>query len=100
VTSWLGNTPSIALKHYLMMRDPDFEKALEGSLEKTMQKTTQPAHAKDGMARHASQAKNDLDQAANEKAPEKRGFASGCDEMPSRSDSDGMSKNYPTRIRT
>ena len=27
VTAWLGNTPSIALRHYLLTTDEDFEKA-------------------------------------------------------------------------
>jgi len=31
VTSWLGNTPRIALKHYLQVTDADFEKAAEVS---------------------------------------------------------------------
>ncbi len=30
VTAWLGNTPSIALKHYLITTDEDFERAARG----------------------------------------------------------------------
>ena len=30
VTAWLGNTPRIALKHYLQVTDADFEKAIKG----------------------------------------------------------------------
>jgi len=30
VTAWLGNTPKIALGHYLQTLDRDFEKALRG----------------------------------------------------------------------
>ncbi|MBM3981169.1 MAG: hypothetical protein FJ304_12950 [Planctomycetes bacterium] len=33
VTSWLGNTPAIALKHYLQVLDSDFEKAAKGGAE-------------------------------------------------------------------
>ena len=29
VTAWLGNTPKIALKHYLMTTDADFQKAAQ-----------------------------------------------------------------------
>ena len=29
VTSWLGNTPTVALKHYLQVLDTDFEKAIQ-----------------------------------------------------------------------
>jgi hypothetical protein len=32
VTAWLGNTPAIAMQHYLQVRDSDFEKAIEGTL--------------------------------------------------------------------
>ena len=30
VTSWLGNTPSIAMRHYLMTTDEHFEAAVKG----------------------------------------------------------------------
>ncbi|MBX9585241.1 MAG: hypothetical protein K2X87_33460 [Gemmataceae bacterium] len=30
VCSWLGNTPAVALRHYLQVRDEDFERALRG----------------------------------------------------------------------
>ncbi len=33
VTAWLGNTPRIALKHYLTVTDADFEQATKGSAE-------------------------------------------------------------------
>ena len=33
VTSWLGNTPRIALKHYLQVTDTDFEKASQSGAE-------------------------------------------------------------------
>ena len=33
VTSWLGNTPRIALKHYLQVVDADFERAAKGGAE-------------------------------------------------------------------
>ena len=31
VTSWLGNTPTVALNHYLQVLDTDFEKAIQGA---------------------------------------------------------------------
>lgn len=31
VTAWLGNTPRIALKHYLQVTDADFEREAEPS---------------------------------------------------------------------
>ena len=33
VTAWLGNTPRIALKHYLQVIDADFERAAQASTE-------------------------------------------------------------------
>ena len=33
VTAWLGNTPNVALKHYLQTLDADFQKALAGGAE-------------------------------------------------------------------
>jgi hypothetical protein len=33
VTAWIGNTPSIALGHYLQTLDSDFEKALRRGAE-------------------------------------------------------------------
>ena len=30
VTSWLGNTPSVALRHYLMTTEKHFEAAVKG----------------------------------------------------------------------
>jgi integrase len=52
VTSWLGNTPRIALKHYLQVTDADFDRAAEvtdvGGAEsgaRSAQKAAQHAHA-------------------------------------------------------
>jgi hypothetical protein len=33
VTAWLGNTPRIAMKHYLQVTDDDFERAAQGGAE-------------------------------------------------------------------
>jgi len=33
VTAWLGNTPAIAMKHYLQVTDADFERAAGGAAE-------------------------------------------------------------------
>jgi integrase len=98
VTSWLGNTPNIALKHYLMVRDSDFEKAVQGAPEKTAQKTTQQAHAKDGFARNASHAENGPDSGTEKKPPEKQGFASRYDALRSRARLLSESQSNPARI--
>jgi len=40
VTSWLGNTPRIAMKHYLMVTDSDFRKAVQNPVH-NMRKSVQ-----------------------------------------------------------
>ena len=52
VTKWLGNTPRIALKHYLQVTDADFDKASEHDSEsgaksgvRVAQKAAQPTFA-------------------------------------------------------
>ena len=45
VTNWLGNTPRIAMKHYLLVTDADFQKALQNpvhSTAKALQKAVRP----------------------------------------------------------
>jgi len=71
VTKWLGNTPSIAMRHYVDVTDADFQRAaawvpvgLEGVAQKTAQHTaahsgteqkdiTQPGDADHTMLQHA-----------------------------------------------
>ena len=49
VTSWLGNTSSVALRHYLMTTDKHFQAAVQGggqTAKSTEEKTAQnPAHS-------------------------------------------------------
>ena len=44
VTSWLGNTPRIALKHYLQVTDTDFERAAEVTNEGGAESGARSAH--------------------------------------------------------
>ena len=44
-TAWLGNTPRIALKHYLQVTDEDFERAAESGAQ-ALQNPVQHAHAR------------------------------------------------------
>ena len=67
VTSWLGNTPSVAMRHYLMTTDEHFEAAVRGTT-----KAAQYAHA---IARTEPQA----EVAAHEKTPVLPEFAGSCD---------------------
>jgi len=51
VTAWLGNTPKIALKHYLSVRDEDFDRAIQCSTKnsaQTAQNAAQHEHAENG----------------------------------------------------
>jgi len=67
VTSWLGNTPSVAMRHYLMTTDEHFEAAIRGE-EKAAQNPAQQAHAGSGGDSQPSKA-------AHEKTPVEQGFA-------------------------
>ena len=40
VTAWLGNTPRIAMKHYLMVTESDFQKATQNPTQSVTQKAT------------------------------------------------------------
>jgi integrase len=74
VTAWMGNTPRIAMKHYLQVTDDDFQKAIvgaeSGALDaKAVQNPVQHAHAK-----------NRTHLQATVETPSKTGiFATGCD---------------------
>ena len=48
VTAWMGNTPKVAMEHYLQVRDEDFEEAA-----KTTRIPTQKPSAKDGNHSHS-----------------------------------------------
>lgn len=75
VTQWLGNTPKVAMAHYLMTHDEHFAKAVEGgedSTEKAAQNPAQQAHAKVRSGEHA-------EPSAHEKAPVLPGLADNCE---------------------
>ena len=55
VTAWLGNTPTIALKHYLQVTDQHFQAALEGEAE-AVQKTVQQPSGNAGNDQHGDTA--------------------------------------------
>jgi integrase len=68
VTSWLGNTPSVAMRHYLMTTDEHFATAVKGTPEEA-QKAAQQAHVGSRTVPHAVGA-------AHEKTPVLPGCAS------------------------
>jgi integrase len=71
VTSWLGNTPGVAMRHYLMTTNEHFDAAVRGQPE-AAQKAAQQTHAE---RRTEPQSVG----TAHEKTPVFPGFASGCD---------------------
>ena len=82
-TAWLGNTPKIAMKHYLMTTESDFSKAIGRLVEKAVQNPVQSSDnsgAKRGAAasRGVSQevARNDISR-WNTTA-----YAISCDDLP------------------
>ena len=71
VTGWLGNTPSVAMRHYLMTTEAHFDAAVSGKGE-AAQKAAQHARA---MTRVVSQTET----CTNEKTPALLGSATSCD---------------------
>ncbi len=79
VTDWLGNTPKVAMRHYLMTTDEHFAAAVKGDEQaaevvtgEAAQKAAQQAHAG---RRGESQPTN----AAHKKTPVLLGLASSCE---------------------
>jgi integrase len=79
VTDWLGNTPKVAMRHYLMTTDEHFaaalkvdEPAAEAVADKAAQKAAQQAHA-------GTRTESQTLKAAQEKTPVMLGFASNCE---------------------
>jgi len=71
VTAWLGNTPKIAMRHYLMTTDSHFEAAIRDDAS-VAQKAAQQSHAENGSKPQSSEA-------AHEKTPVLQGSAGRCD---------------------
>ncbi len=70
VTNWLGNTPAIAMRHYLMTADAHFDNALGGT-DEAAQKAAQQVRAEGSKA-------SQVTGAPNAKPPVLPGVASGC----------------------
>ena len=73
VTTWLGNTPTVAMRHYLMTTDEHFKAAVRGDT-KEVQNAAQQAHAVDCLEAQPVLAKR-------EKKPVFPELASSCDLM-------------------
>jgi len=78
-TAWLGNTPTVALRHYLRTTDDHFEATLKSNDESAdepkatvSQKAAQQVHA-------ATRMDSQSPRTAHEKTPGLPGFASDCD---------------------
>lgn len=75
VATWLGNTPAIAMRHYLMTTDEHFAQAVEDA--PTEEAVQNPVQQPSEMACLAS---NDA-LTINEESPEFPGFSSKCDSL-------------------
>ncbi len=79
VTSWLGNTPAVAMRHYLMTTDEHFEAAVKGEEAFAV---PDPAKAAQIPAQHAhatGRGEPQAPKAAHKKTPDLPGFASSGD---------------------
>lgn len=83
VTAWLGNTPRIAMKHYLMTTEDDFSKAVGRLVEKAVQN---PTHETDiwGEIRSAATSRSDSREIARNDISrcETTAYAKSCDDLP------------------
>ena len=70
VTDWMGNTPKVALRHYLMTTDTHFDAAVRGD-EKALQNALQQSHA---MGRVEPQPHDPI----KKEAPVLQGLAGSC----------------------
>jgi integrase len=77
VCAWIGNSESVARKHYLQLTDEHFARAVQGGPSKAAQKAAQQAHAEDRSEPHEQQP-------AHEKAPDLPGPATSCEYLPIR----------------
>jgi len=75
VTDWLGNTPSVAMRHYLMTTDEHFESAIRGNVEATPRVAQNAAQSGAVSPRRASQG----EKPASTKPLVLQGFAGECD---------------------
>ena len=82
VTSWLGNTPRIAMKHYLMTTEDDFARAIGGPVEKADKAVQKSTHATAiwGEIRSAAACRSESQEVArNEISPcDTRAYANPC----------------------
>ena len=83
VTAWLGNTPQIAMKHYLMVTETDFSKAIGRLVDKAVQNPVQ-CSAESGAKSGAAASRGDShDLARNDISPcNPRAYANRCDDFP------------------
>lgn len=83
VTAWLGNTPKIAMKRYLMTTESDFSKAMGRLVEKAVQNSVQSSD-NSGAKRGAAACRNDSQEVArNDISPfTERAYAKSCDDLP------------------
>ena len=80
VAKWLGNTPAVAMRHYVDVTDAEFERAAAGGASPGKKAAQIPAQQVHAEARNGSPA----ELSAHKKAPAVRGLAATCDPLHNR----------------
>lgn len=83
VTAWLGNTPKIAMKHYLMTTESDFSKAIGKLVQMAVQNPVQSSD--NSGAKSGAAASQGVSQEAARNAIsrcETTAYAKSCDDLP------------------
>ena len=99
VCAWIGNSPLIAGKHYLQLRETDFERAAQPIGESVQN----PVQSSAEVARNASQSQTNADgpeTVAHEKAPCLQGAAERCDTVRPISDAERVASTGVDGNRT
>jgi integrase len=79
VTDWLGNTPKVAMRHYLMTTDEHFAAAVKGDKAPTEAVTDEAAQNAAQQAHAGERSEPQPAMAAQEKTPALPGLTSSCD---------------------
>lgn len=83
VTSWMGNTPNVAMRHYLMTNDEHFASAVKGDeppTEVAPEEATEKAAQNAAQSAHAGHRRDSHEQSsAHEKPRTLPGLAGSCD---------------------
>lgn len=94
VTAWLGNTPAVALRHYLLTTDLDFDRAIGRYQERVIpgQANAESEKAVQNAVQYRTESTRSYSQTKNEN----RGFS----ERSEKAQRGARVRNWDTRIRS